>query len=232
MKKQTVRYEIAGKAYEGIAVWDDSVSGKRPAVLIAPTFMGVSALEEEKAEKLAKLGYAAFIADIFGVEVRPQNVDEAVQAMQVLNGDRAALATMMKGALSQMLALDVVNAGKVAAIGYCLGGKCVLDLARQGGEVAGIAMFHGLFDPPNIATADTITAKVLALHGWDDPLAKPDDVIAFAIEMTEKKADWQLQAYGHAQHGFTTSNRPDMYNETADRRSWRAMENFLSELFA
>jgi dienelactone hydrolase len=96
----------------------------------------------------------------------------------------------------------------------------------------GVVAFHGIFDAPDIATADTISAKVLALHGWDDPLAKPEDVIAFAAEMTAKKADWQLHAYGHAEHGFTNYNREEMYRPDADRRSWQAMTNFLGEIFA
>jgi dienelactone hydrolase len=137
----------------------------------------------------------------------------------------------MAAAVEQVRALPVTDRAKVAAIGFCFGGKCVLDLARSGADVAGVVAFHGIFDAPDIATAETISAKVLALHGWDDPLAKPDDVVALAAELTAKKADWQLHAYGHAQHGFTNYNRPDMFEEKADRRSWAAMTAFLEEIF-
>lgn len=229
--KQAARYDVGGKAYESLGVWDDAVAGKRPVVLVTPTFMGRSAFEEEKAGRLAALGYAALVVDIFGIDVKPANFEEAGAAMQAVNGDRAGLAAMMQAALDAALGLPVADAGKVAAIGFCFGGKCVLDLARQGADLKGVVTFHGIFDQPGIPVVDTIPAKVLALHGWDDPLAKPGDVNAFAKEMTDKKADWQLHAYGHAEHGFTNYNRQEMYRENADRRSWQAMENFLGEVF-
>jgi dienelactone hydrolase len=229
--KQAVRYDIGGKSHESLAVWDENGLGQRPAVLIAPTFMGRSAFEEGKAEVFATLGFVGFVIDIFGIEVKPTNAEEATTAMQVLNDDRKGLAAVMTAALDQACALDVVDASKVAAIGFCFGGKCVLDLARTGADLKGVATFHGIFDRPPFESAATIPAKILALHGWDDPLAKPEDVIAFAAEMTDRRADWQLHAYGHTRHGFTAKHRPQMYDETADRRSWQALETFLSELF-
>ncbi|HNU20621.1 MAG TPA: dienelactone hydrolase family protein, partial [Hydrogenophilus thermoluteolus] len=130
-----------------------------------------------------------------------------------------------------------VDPEKVAAIGFCFGGLSVLDLARVGAPVKGVVSFHGLFTPPGNTTDNKITAKVLALHGWDDPMAKPDAVLAFAKEMTDAGADWQLHAYGHTMHAFTNpeANDPDfgtVYNAKADARSWQAMQNFLAELFA
>ena len=229
--KQAVRYDVGGKAHESLAVWDDAVAGQRPLVLVAPTFMGRSAFEEGKAERLAGLGYAAMAVDIYGVDRKPADFDEAGAAMQTLNGDRAGLAAMMQAAFDAARELEVADASKIAAIGFCFGGKCVLDLARQGADLKGVVTFHGIFDPPGIPMAETIPAKILALHGWDDPLAKPEAVIAFAAEMTGKKADWQLHAYGDTEHGFTNPGRPQMYRADADRRSWQAMENFLDEVF-
>jgi dienelactone hydrolase len=229
--KQSVRYDIGGKTYESLAVWDDASAGRRPMVLVAPTFMGRTAFEEAKVERLAALGYAALAVDIFGVDVKPANYDEAGAAMQAVDDDRAGLVAMMQAALDAAIGLDVTDPDKIAAIGFCFGGKCALDLARQGADLKGVVTFHGIFDQPGVPVADTIPAKILALHGWDDPLAKPEDVIAFATEMTEKKADWQLHAYGHTEHGFTNTKRPEMYREAADRRSWQAMENFLAEVF-
>lgn len=228
--RQAVRYDIGGKTYESLAVWDDAVAGRRPVVLVAPTFMGRSAFEEGKAERLAGLGYAALAVDIYGVDAKPANLDEAPAAMQRVNSDRAGLAAMMQAALEAARGLEVADAGRSAAIGFCFGGKCVLDLARQGADLKGVVTFHGIFDSPGIPVAETVPAKILALHGWDDPLAKPEAVIAFAAEMTGKKADWQLHAYGHTEHGFTNPGRPQMYRPDADRRSWQAMENFLGEV--
>ena len=229
--RATVAYEIGGKAYESLAVWDDAVAGARPAVLVAPTFMGRTAFEDGKAEAIAALGYVGFAMDVFGVDARPSSLDEAKAAMGALNGDRAKLATVMTATHEQMRRLAPVAADRTAAIGFCFGGKCVLDLARTGADLAGVATFHGIFDAPPQPGADRIVAKVLALHGWDDPLAKPEDVIAFAAEMTAKAASWELVAYGHTEHGFTNRGRPQMYRAQADARSWARLEGFLGELF-
>jgi dienelactone hydrolase len=137
----------------------------------------------------------------------------------------------MAASLAMARGLGVGNAAKVAAIGFCFGGKCVLDLARAGADVQGVVSFHGVFDPPPFANVDKIAAKVLVLHGWEDPLAGPDDIVALGNELTASGADWQIHAYGHVVHGFTNPGRPEMYDAAADARSWQAMQNFLSEIF-
>ena len=132
--------------------------------------------------------------------------------------------------------VDLLNyAVHITAIGFCFGGLCALDVARSNADAAGVVSFHGLLNAPG-NTADEIKPKVLALHGWDDPMATPDDVKAFGEEMTKAKADWQLHAYGGTMHAFTNpqANDPDfgtVYDADADRRSWQAMQNFLTELF-
>jgi len=130
-----------------------------------------------------------------------------------------------------------VDAARVAAIGFCFGGLCVLDIARTGEDLAGVVSFHGLFAPPGNTSGNSVKAKVLALHGWDDPMAKPEDAVALGSEMTAMGADWQLHAFGNTMHAFTNpdANDADMgtvYNAAADRRSWIAMQNFLHEIFA
>lgn len=231
IRKQTIDYRADGLSYEALAVWDEAIPGARPAVLIAPSFMGRTAFEDGKAEALAALGYVGFSIDIFGVDVRPADPEAAMAAMKPLNEDRVALAARMTAALDHVRGLEAVDATKVAAIGFCFGGKAVLDLARTGADIAGVATFHGIFDAPSHATAERIAARVLALHGWDDPLADPQAVIAFAAEMTAKTASWELVAYGHTAHGFTSRHRPDMYREEADHRSWTRLTDFLAELF-
>ena len=228
---RTVAYQDGGTAFESLAVWDDAVAGPRPAVLIAPTFMGRTAFEEEKAARLAALGYVGFAMDLYGVDVRPATMDAAAAAMAALDDDRALLATRMTATLEQLRRLEPVDAARTAAIGFCFGGKCVLDLARTGAEVAGVATFHGIFDAPPTPGAARIAARILALHGWDDPLAKPADVLAFATEMTARAASWELVAYGHTEHGFTAKHRPQMYRPEADARSWARLVAFLAEVF-
>ena len=122
----------------------------------------------------------------------------------------------------------------IAAIGYCFGGMCALDLARSGADVAGVGSFHGLFDRPDLPP-QPIKAKVVAYHGWNDPMVPPEAVVALGQELTEAGADWQIHAYGHVAHGFTNpradgSVKGVRFNALAADRSWTAFVNFLEEL--
>jgi dienelactone hydrolase len=228
---KTLRYELGGVIFEAFATWDDASDAPRPIVMIAGTFMGRTAFEEDKARKLAALGYVAVAIDLYGIDTRPSNYDEASAAMGVLNADRALLRDRLLASLEVARGVGApADPAKVAAIGFCFGGKCVLDLARSGADVAGVASFHGLYDAPPFPSG-TITAKVLVLHGWEDPLDPPETVLALAAEMTAAKVDWQIHSYGHTVHGFTNPARETMYNPTADRRSWQSLTNFLDELF-
>jgi dienelactone hydrolase len=121
-------------------------------------------------------------------------------------------------------------------MGYCFGGLCVLDLARSGADVLGVASFHGLFHKPGNTEGNKISAKVLVLHGWDDPMAKPAQVIELAEELTKSGADWQIHGYGNTLHAFTNPAANDpahgtVYNADADRRSWQSLQLFLADIF-
>ena len=157
--------------------------------------------------------------------------------MDALNADRALLLERLRASLAALRSLPQVDPTRTAAIGFCFGGKCALDLARSGADVAGVVSFHGVYDPPPWQVAAPIRAEILLCHGWDDPLAPPDATVALARELTAAGADWQLHAYGHTGHGFTDpsatmAERGIVYQKDADRRSWQAMRNFLAELFA
>jgi dienelactone hydrolase len=228
---RTLRYEHGGVAFEAFAAWDDASDAPKPIILIAGTFMGRTAFEEDKARKLAAAGYVGVAIDLYGIENNPTNYDEASIAMGVLNGDRVLLRDRLRAALETALGVGApADPAKVAAIGFCFGGKCVLDLARSGADVAGVASFHGLYDAPPFPS-QAIKARVLVLHGWDDPLDPPETVLALTKEMTEAKVDWQIHSYGHTGHGFTNPARETMYSPAADRRSWRSLMDFLEELF-
>jgi dienelactone hydrolase len=229
---RTLRHDLGGVAFEAFAAWDDASDAPRPIVLVAGTFMGRSGFEEDKARRLAALGYVGIAIDLYGVDTRPTNFDEANAAMAVLNADRALLRDRLLASLEVARGVGApADPAKVAAIGFCFGGKCVLDLARSGADVAGVASFHGLYDAPPFPNG-TIGAKVLVLHGWDDPLDPPETVLALASEMSTAKVDWQIHSYGNTVHGFTNPARETMYSPTADRRSWQSLVNFLDELFA
>ncbi|MGJ0430778.1 dienelactone hydrolase family protein [Methylobacter sp.] len=232
----TVGYMDGDVQLEAFFAFDDSVSGRRPAVLINHTWAGRDEFVAEKARKLAGLGYVGFAVDMYGKGILGSGPEENARLMQPLMDDRAMLQRRMQAALYAAKLLPWVDDSKIAAIGFCFGGLCVLDLARTGADINGVVSFHGLLSAPGNTQGNAIKAKVLALHGHDDPLAPPEQVLAFEQEMTAAGADWQLHAYGHTMHAFTNpvANNPDsgmVYQPVADRRSWQAMQNFLAELF-
>src|SRR5215210_6288347 len=210
-------------------------SARRPGVILFPTVMGVSELELGFARQLVHLGYTGFVADLFGKQFRGSPRPIMSGELKRLRGDRASLRERLLAVLECVRKLDAVEENQIVAIGYCFGGQCALDLARSGADIAGVASFHGLFDPPGLPP-QPIKAKVLAFHGWDDPMAPPEAVVALGKELTDARADWQLHAYGHVAHGFTnpgaTGATPGIvYNELAAERSWTSLINFLEELF-
>lgn len=205
-------------------------------MLVCHTIRGRTAFEDDKARALAGLGYAAFAVDLYGVDSRGANIDTMRGHMNAWRADRPGLQLRLLEWLEECRKLPEVDSNQIAAIGFCFGGLCVLDLARTGADLSGVVSFHGIFDPPGNTGASRIKAKVLALHGWEDPLAKPEAVSALASELTEQGADWQIHAYGNTLHAFTNPAADDrnagtVFNASANRRSWSAMQDFLAELF-
>lgn len=226
-------YEIDGETYQGFLAPTDKDA---PTVMICHAWGGRSQFDDDKAAALAGLGYNGVAIDLFGKGVVGQSKEENQKLIEPFVEDRAMLQKRLHQNMEMVKGLDAVESEKFAAIGFCFGGLCVLDIARSNGAVDGVASFHGLLGAPG-NTAKAINPKVLAMHGWDDPMAPPDDVVAFGKEMTDAGADWQLHAYGGVMHAFTNPSADDrdfgtVYNAEADRRSWRAMQNFLEELFA
>ena len=235
MSKETnVPLEFEGESLESVFVGRRDRE-KRPTVVLIPTVMGVSDLELKFGRQLVELGFNAFVADLFGKKFRGAPRDVCFGEMNRLGSDRVALRRRLLAIVDQARGLDEVDEGKVVVAGYCFGGKCALDVARTGIDIAGAVSFHGLFDPPGW-DAGKIKAKVLVLHGWDDPMAKPESVVALGQELTAAAADWQIHAYGHVGHGFTNPNASSLqidgvfYHELAAERSWTAFINFLEEV--
>jgi dienelactone hydrolase len=234
--QRRVRHGHAGAEFESVLA-HAGAGAERPGVIVFPTVMGVSDLEIGFAERLAGLGYAAFVADLYGRDKQGLPREEARAEMDRLRGNRPRLQDRLRAVLDAARGLPEVDPARVAAIGYCFGGLCVLDLARIGADLKGVASFHGIFEPPGNLGATPIRAKVVAFHGWDDPYAPPASVAALAAELSAAGADWQIHAYGHTGHGFTNpqANAPERglaYDAAADRRSWAALEDFLAECFA
>jgi dienelactone hydrolase len=235
--ENTVVYMDEDTVLESFFAFDDSVLGRRPTVLISHAWGGRDNFVADKARKLAGLGYVGFALDMYGKGVLGANKEENAKLMQPFMADREKLQKRMKTALNAVSLLPWVDDKKIAAMGFCFGGLCVLDLARTGVDIKGVVSFHGLLGAPGNTQGNKIKAKVLALHGRDDPMGLPEQVLAFQEEMTQAGADWQFVSYGHTVHAFTNpvANDPDfgtVYQADADRRSWQAMQNFFAEIFA
>lgn len=233
----TVDYLHDGVVLEGLFAYDDAVVGQRPVVLIHHAWGGRDDFVADKARQLAELGYLGFAVDLYGKGVKGSSKEENARLMQPLMQDRHLLQQRLLAALANVKLLPWADNRRIAAIGFCFGGLCALDLARTGVEVRGVVAFHGLLVPPDNIPEPKIKAKVLALHGHDDPMVPVEQVLAFQQEMTRAGADWQLHVYGNTLHAFTNpiANDPGfgtVYQADADRRSWLAMRNFLAEIFA
>lgn len=217
--------------------YDDRIEEPRPVVLVAPDWSGRNEFACKKAEQLAKMGYVGFAIDMYGQGRIGETKEEKQALMEPLMADRGLLRSRILAAFDAVGELPEVDPRRVGAIGFCFGGLCVLDLARSGVKVSGVVSFHGLLQKPNDVRMHPIQAKVLALHGYNDPMVSPEAVNAFAKEMTDAEVDWQIHMYGNTQHAFTNPQAHDeaaglIYNPDADRRAMQAMVYFLDELFS
>lgn len=230
-------YDGPGGPFEGVAVADSEWTGEKPGVLVVPNITGTKESDFVQAQRLAALGYSAFVADVFGQGKRTKRGDADVgRYMDELNADRELLKARLAASLAALKALPVTDASNVAVIGFCFGGKCALDVARAGLGAKGVVSFHGVYDPAPYDSVTPIATKILVCHGWNDPLCPPEATVALAQELTDAAADWQIHAYGHTGHAFTDKavNMQDQgfgFNANADRRSWKAMADFLAEVF-
>lgn len=229
-------YTLAGKTYEGVISFPKESKTKRPCVLIVHTFAGQKEFEVEKAEAFAQMGYVGFAIDMYGQGIRASHHDEASALMGALNNDRPELLVRIQAALAHAKTLEMVDEDQLGVIGYCFGGKCVLDLVRSGVEMRGACSFHGLYDAPGINKDKAIRTPLLVFHGWDDPLAPPADTVALGQELTRKGADWELIAYGNTGHAFTNPNanapeRGVVYNKQSNDRAWKRMCDFFEGVF-
>jgi dienelactone hydrolase len=236
MSKETkIRHQFEGEQLESVFVGRRD-GEPRPTVILIPTVMGVSDLEIGFGRQLVELGYNALVADLFGKEFHGAPRDTMFGEMTRLRNDRAALRRRLRAILELTRGFDEVVRDQIVVAGYCFGGQCALDLARSGADVAAAVSFHGLFDPPGLPP-EKIKAKVVAFHGWDDPMVPPDKVVALGQELTEAGCDWQIHAYGNVGHGFTNPHASDLqidgvaYNALAAERSWTSFINLLEELF-
>lgn len=235
MFTKTIPYEAKDVVAQGHVAYDDTMDTKRPAVIVCHDWTGRNEFACKKAEQLASMGYVGFALDMYGEAKQGQDNDEKMKFMSPLVENRQLLRDRVTAAFETVKAMDVVDEDNIAIIGFCFGGLCALDLARSGAEITGAVSFHGLLNSPVDIPNQSIKAKVLVLHGHDDPMVPPEQVLQFEKEMTDAKVDWQVHVYGKTAHAFTNpqandSNLGTIYNETAASRAWLSMTNFLHEL--
>ena len=236
--QKPVAYELNGTQFEGVLVYDDAVKTPRPGLVLVPNYFGINAPNLQQAMEVAGSRYVVFVADMYGKSVRPKNEVEAGQAAGAVKGDRKLMRARMAKALQMLHAEGKalhMDAKKVGAVGFCFGGTSVLELARSGVDVGGVVSIHGGLSGPLPAEGKGIVAKVLALHGADDPFVPPAEVQGFEEEMRKAKADWQLVAYGGAVHSFTDRDAHAVgqaqYEPRVARRAFEAMNAFFTEVF-
>ena len=236
MITQTLDYSDGDTKLEAYVAYE-AAGTQRPLVLIAHDWTGRREFACQAAERIAAMGYVGLALDMYGKGVFGADGDTNGNAalMNPFAEDRCFLRQRIRAALVAGRNIPQVDPTLVAAVGYCFGGMCVLELARSGADVLGVVSIHGILAAGE-AENEEIRAKVLCLHGHDDPMVRPDQVLSFETEMTLAGADWQMHVYGSTMHAFTNpaANNPEfgtVYSETAEERSHQSLKNFLAELF-
>lgn len=236
MITKTVDYQDGDTQLEGYLAYSKT-DKSQPAVLVAHDWSGRREFACKAAEKVADMGYVGFALDMYGKGIfgADGDIERNGALMSLFATDRALLRRRITAALHAVRQLPQVDAARIAAMGYCFGGMCVLELARSGADVRGVISIHGIFAQGQVSN-EKITAKVLCLHGHDDPMVPPEQVLAFETEMTKAGVDWQVHVYGGTMHAFTNpkANNPDfgtVYKEVAANRAYQSIANFLSEIF-
>ena len=238
VKTQVIPYEHAGTALEGHLAWDDSMEGRRPAVLVVHEWWGLSDYARRRAEQLAGMGYVAFALDMYGKGKVTEHPSQAGKwAGQVRKNMKDWQARAGSG-LAVLQNHPLVDPKRIAAIGYCFGGASVLALTYGGSDLAGVVSFHGSLPVPSDEQAKQIKAKILICHGASDGFISEDGIQEFRSALEKGEADWQMVYYAGARHSFTNPDADQRgidglrYSQSADRRSWQHMQSFFDEIFA
>lgn len=238
---EEVTYQVGDTTLVGYIAYDANQEGKRPGVLVVHEWWGHNEYVRTRAHMLARLGYTAMALDMYGQGKEASHPDDAQQFMSEVAGNMDLMQQRFTAAEQVLRHHETTNPDQIAAIGYCFGGAVVLNMARQGADLEGVASFHGNLATEDPAEARDIQADILVLHGADDPFVPEEQIEAFKSEMEAANADYEFIAYPGAVHSFTNPNatvmgeRFDMplaYDESADEQSWEALKQFLDEVFA
>jgi dienelactone hydrolase len=225
----SVVYNLGDTALEGYLAYDDTISGKRPGVLLLHRRDGMTDLTRKNTEMVAKLGYVAFAPDIFGKAIRPKDVKEMIEQSAIYNKDRPLMRARAQAGFDVLRQNPMVDPARLAMVGYCFGGTVAVELAEVGVPVLGAVAIHGSFRDHAPEAASNIKGRFLILHGAEDPIAPLDEVNKLIKDFRAAKVDWQMELYGGAEHGFSTPK--NAAEERANRLSQAAMVRFFSDIF-
>lgn len=236
-----VTYKANGVTMKGYLASDSAVKGKRPGVLVVHEWWGHDDYARMRARKLAELGYTALALDMYGAGKQAHDPDHAKAMATAVSKDPAGAKARFDAAMAFLKKQPNVDGDNIAAVGYCFGGSVVLNMARAGKDLKGVASFHGNLSTEKPAQKDQIKGKVLVLTGADDPMAPAEQVAKFEQEMKDAGVDYRVVSYPGAKHGFTNPaadkygkkfNMPLAYNAEADKASWDELKQFLQQIFS
>jgi dienelactone hydrolase len=236
MISQNLDYTADGKARLGYLAYDETRPGRRPAVLVLHEGAGLGEHVRERARRLAGLGYIAFALDLFGGPFESR--EQGIAVITGMTADPSGVRRHGGEAIELMKAWPQVDPARTAMIGFCFGGWAALEIARGGAMVGGVVSFHGGLRTARPAGPGEIKCPILVCTGADDPHVPADQRAAFEAEMTRAGADWRINLYGGAQHGFTDAAVDPArwpgaaYHPLADTRSWRAMCDLFDEVLS
>jgi dienelactone hydrolase len=241
VKGEEIEYSADGVTLKGYIAYDDSISGKRPGVLVVHEWWGHNAYARKRADTLAGMGYTALAVDMYGDGQQADHPDDAKKFMQAVVSNMDSAKARFLAGLETLRQQDSVDADKTAAVGYCFGGGIVLAMARLGVEINGVASFHGSLGTQNPAQAGVVKTKVFVANGEADKMVPPEQVEGFKQEMETAGVAFEYHGYPGVQHSFTNPdadalaakfNMPLAYDEQADKDSWDKLGNFLTRIFA
>ncbi len=237
MKAESLEYQDGDVTLKGFVALDDQSDHKRPGILVMPEAFGLGKQAKDRALRLASLGYAALAGDPYGNGLEVSDLQEDIKHAGAIRADTTKFRQRIRAGLDTLAALPQVDTDRLAVIGYCMGGTCSLEMARDGAPLKGVVSFHGALETESPAESGKVQAKVLGCHGADDPFVPVEQVNAFEAEMTKAGANWQVISYGNTVHSFTNPEADGSipgicYNQQADERSWQAMRAFFDEIFA
>src|SRR5438445_4822370 len=234
MRARDIDYRCDEASLRGYLALGENAAERRPGVAVFHEGLGLGEFAMERARRLAGLGYVALAADMFGDRQQASNLQEVATLVSGLRAAPEKLRARGRAGLAALAALPQVDAGRLAATGFCFGGSVVLELAREGANLKAVVSFHGVLATKMPAQPGQVKASVLVCTGVDDPLAPPDQVADFESEMRAGAVkDWQIIAYGNTLHGFTnpaaagSMMRAAVHHEQADRRSWASMKSLV-----